>query len=131
MLHCLTSMVQDSCGSTTKLYIPSRCTSTTTLFYLSVHLPLYYIFHLVYIYHYTIYSNSVYIYHYTIHSISVYIMCVILCLFNTLPQGRRFTNFHYYYSTVQDMLGLRDQAHILVGKTSQDKKACFSADLKC
>ena len=34
-------------------------------------------------------------------SISVYIMCVILCLLSALthfePQGRRFTNFHYYY----------------------------------
>ena len=52
--HCLTSMVQDSCGSTTILNI----------FHRNVHLPLYYIVHLsvhLPLYYYTIYSTSVYI----------------------------------------------------------------------
>ena len=35
-------------------------------------------------------------------SISMYIMCVILCLFSTEPQGRRFTHFHCYYYIIYD-----------------------------
>ena len=103
MSHCLTSMVQDSCGSTTILYIPARCTSTTILYIPSqctsttiLYIPSQCTLCVLYLY-------------------TVYIMCVI----RFEPQGRRFTNFHYYY-TVQDMS--RDQAHRLAGKRHKIKR---------
>ena len=127
MSHCLTSMVQDSCGSTTILYIPARCTSTTILYIPSQCTST----TILYIPSQCTSTTTLYIPSQYTSTTILYIpsqctLCVlylytvyIMCVIRFEPQGRRFTNFHYYY-TVQDMS--RDQAHRLAGKRHKIKR---------